>query len=117
MGYDQTTLNLLSFFKDLGANLGLLSGLINELTSPWVVFLLGALLNLFDYLMIYLDVSKKIPEPKVWQMCLYIFIGADSRAFANTGALVTLVKIFRERRGFVPGIQKGYLGLSGAIIK
>ncbi|KAM7462202.1 hypothetical protein LguiA_030323 [Lonicera macranthoides] len=30
LGYDQTTLNLLSFFKDLGANVGILSGLINE---------------------------------------------------------------------------------------
>ncbi|GMN69727.1 hypothetical protein TIFTF001_038771 [Ficus carica] len=105
--------HLIIFFKDLGANLGLLSGLINEFTSPWVVLLLGALLNLFDNLMIYLDVAKKIPEPKVWQMC--IFNGADSRAFSNTGALVTLVKIFRERRGFVLRIQKGYLGLSGAM--
>ncbi|GMP50251.1 hypothetical protein CsSME_00016947 [Camellia sinensis var. sinensis] len=30
LGYDQTTLNLISFFKDLGGNLGLISGLINE---------------------------------------------------------------------------------------
>ena len=28
LGYNQTTLNLLSFFKDLGANVGVLSGLI-----------------------------------------------------------------------------------------
>ncbi|KAL0370115.1 UNVERIFIED_CONTAM: hypothetical protein Sangu_0329600 [Sesamum angustifolium] len=28
--YDQTTLNLLGFFKDLGANVGVLSGLIAE---------------------------------------------------------------------------------------
>ncbi|KAK7826942.1 protein nuclear fusion defective 4 [Quercus suber] len=30
LGYDQTTLNLLGFFKDLGGNLGILSGLIYE---------------------------------------------------------------------------------------
>ncbi|KAE9461236.1 hypothetical protein C3L33_06816, partial [Rhododendron williamsianum] len=30
LGYDQTTLNLLGFFKDLGANVGVLSGLIAE---------------------------------------------------------------------------------------
>lgn len=33
LGYDQTTLNLLSFFKDLGANVGILSGLINEVNT------------------------------------------------------------------------------------
>ncbi|KAM7466250.1 hypothetical protein LguiB_013815 [Lonicera macranthoides] len=37
LGYDQTTFNLLSFFKDLGANIGILSGLINEVTPPYVV--------------------------------------------------------------------------------
>ncbi|CAB4300861.1 unnamed protein product [Prunus armeniaca] len=45
LGYDQTTLNLLSFFKDLGANVGVLSGLINEVTPPWVVLSIGAVLN------------------------------------------------------------------------
>ncbi|GLT51269.1 hypothetical protein SLA2020_246900 [Shorea laevis] len=30
LGYDQTTLNLLSFFKDLGGTLGILAGLVYE---------------------------------------------------------------------------------------
>ena len=47
LGYDQTTLNLLSFFKDLGANDGILPGLINEITLPWVVLSVGAVLNFF----------------------------------------------------------------------
>ncbi|OMP02423.1 Nodulin-like protein [Corchorus olitorius] len=33
LGYDQTTLNLLGFFKDLGANVGVLSGLVAEVTG------------------------------------------------------------------------------------
>lgn len=116
LGYDQTTLNLLSFFKDVGSNVGILSGLINEVTPPWVVLFIGSILNFFGYFMIWLSVTKRISKPKVWQMCLYIFVGANSQAFANTGALVTVVKVFPESRGFVLGIQKGFLGLSGAII-
>ncbi|CAA3022123.1 NUCLEAR FUSION DEFECTIVE 4-like [Olea europaea subsp. europaea] len=54
LGYDQTTLNLLSFFKDLGSNVGILSGLINEVTPPWVVLSIGAVLNFFGYFMIWL---------------------------------------------------------------
>ncbi|RVW12282.1 hypothetical protein CK203_108760 [Vitis vinifera] len=93
LGYDQTTLNLLGFFKDLGANVGVLSGLINEVTPPWVVLSMGAAMNLFGYLMIWLA------------------------AFATTGALVTCVKNFPENRGAVLGILKGYQGaLTGAII-
>ncbi|KDP29179.1 hypothetical protein JCGZ_16568 [Jatropha curcas] len=115
LGYDQTTLNLLSFFKDLGGNVGVLSGLINEVTPPWVVLSIGAIMNFFGYFMIWLAVTGHIPKPKVWQMCLYICIGANSQAFANTGALVTCVKNFPESRGAVLGLLKSFVGLSGAI--
>ncbi|KAL1351985.1 hypothetical protein HN51_015934 [Arachis hypogaea] len=116
LGYDQSTLNMLSFFKDLGANVGVLSGLINEITPPWVVLSIGAIMNLFGYLMIWLSVTNRIPRPQIWQMCLYICIGANSQSFANTGALVTCVKNFPGSRGSILGLLKGYVGLSGAII-
>ncbi|KAI4339258.1 hypothetical protein MLD38_024218 [Melastoma candidum] len=73
------------------------------------------MLNFFGYFMIWMAVTKRIAAPQVWQMCLYICIGANSQAFSNTGALVTLVKNFPESRGVVLGLLKGYVGLSGAI--
>ncbi|KAL6894481.1 hypothetical protein ACP4OV_008579 [Aristida adscensionis] len=115
LGYDQQTLNTLSFFKDVGANVGILPGLINEVTPPWVVLACGAGMNLAGYLMIYLSVSGRTARPPVWLMCLYIAIGANSQSFANTGALVTAVKNFPEERGVVLGLLKGFVGLSGAI--
>ncbi|XP_049408016.1 uncharacterized protein LOC125871468 [Solanum stenotomum] len=116
LGYDQTTLNLLSFFKDLGGNVGIISGLINEVTPPWVVLFIGAIMNFFGYFMIWLCVTGHIAKPRIWQMCLYICIGANSQTFANTGALVTCVKNFPESRGSLLGLLKGFVGLSGAII-
>ena len=116
LGFDQSTLNMLSFFKDLGANVGVLSGLINEVTPPWVVLSIGAIMNFFGYFMIWLAVTGRIAKPQVWQICLYICIGANSQSFANTGALVTCVKNFPGSRGSILGLLKGYVGLSGAII-
>ncbi|WVZ60112.1 hypothetical protein U9M48_010174 [Paspalum notatum var. saurae] len=115
LGYDQQTLNTLSFFKDAGANVGVLPGLINEVTPPWVVLACGAGMNLVGYLMIYLSITGRTAPPPVWLMCLYIAIGSNSQSFANTGALVTAVKNFPEDRGVVLGLLKGFVGLSGAI--
>uniref|UniRef100_A0A803PEY8 Nodulin-like domain-containing protein n=1 Tax=Cannabis sativa TaxID=3483 RepID=A0A803PEY8_CANSA len=116
LGYDQKTLNLIGFFKDLGANVGVLSGLIAEVTPTWFVLLIGAAMNFVGYFMIFLAVAGKIPKPKVWQMCMYICIGANSQNFANTGALVTCVKNFPESRGVMLGLLKGFVGLSGAVM-
>ncbi|KAL4397354.1 hypothetical protein HN51_001876 [Arachis hypogaea] len=115
IGYDQTTLNLLNFFKDFGSNVGILSGLINELTSPWVVLAIGAILNLFRYLMIWFSITKRVVRLTVWQMYLYICISANSQSFANTDSLVTCVKNFSESHDIVLGILKSYVGLSRAI--
>ncbi|CAA6653732.1 unnamed protein product [Spirodela intermedia] len=113
LGYDQQTLNTLGFFKDLGANIGVISGLIAEVTPPWVVLAIGAGMNLFGYLMIYLAITGRTAKPRFWQMCLYICIGADSQSFANTGSLVTCVK--REQGGR-PGVAQGFSsGLPAAI--
>lgn len=115
LGYDQSTLNLISFFKDLGANLGIFSGLINEISPPWVILAMGATMNFIGYFMIWLSVTSRIAKPQVWQMCLYFYIGANSQSFANTGALINCVKSFPRSRGSVIGLLKGYVGLSGAI--
>ncbi|XP_050370628.1 protein NUCLEAR FUSION DEFECTIVE 4-like [Argentina anserina] len=115
LGYDQSTLNLLGFFKDLGANVGVLAGLIGEVTPTWFVLLVGSAMNFVGYFMIWLAVTGKIAKPKVWQMCFYICVGANSQNFVNTGALVTCVKNFPESRGVMLGLLKGFTGLSGAI--
>lgn len=65
--------------------------------------------------MIWLAVTGKIAKPTVWQMCIYICIGANSQNFANTGALVTCVKNFPKSRGIMLGLMKGFVGLSGAL--
>ncbi|GLU12863.1 hypothetical protein SLE2022_295210 [Rubroshorea leprosula] len=114
LGYDQSTLNLLSFFKDL--NTGVLAGLIAEVTPLSFVLFLGVVLNFFGFFMIWLAVTKRIARPAVWQMCLYVFIGSNSQTFPDTVSLVTNVKNFPQSRGVILGILKGYLGLSAAII-
>ena len=70
LGYDQSTLNLISFFKDVGTNVGVLSGFIAEVTPPWFVLLIGAVMNVVGYLMIWLSVTQKIAKPQVhWSRC------------------------------------------------
>ncbi|GLJ16548.1 hypothetical protein SUGI_0283150 [Cryptomeria japonica] len=113
--YDQKTLNTLGFFKDLGANLGIISGLLNEVTPAWFVLAVGGVMNLTGFLLVWLSVTGRMAKPAKWQMFTYIAIGSNSQTFTNTGALVTCVKNFPQSRGIVLGILKGFAGLSGAI--
>ncbi|KAL5975072.1 hypothetical protein ACLOJK_031748 [Asimina triloba] len=115
MAYNQQTLNTISFFKDLGSNVGILSGLVHEVSPPSVVLAIGAALNFSGYFLIWLAVTARIPRPQLWQMCLYMFVAANSQSFAGVGALVTCVRNFPEGRGVVVGLLKGVVGLSGAI--
>ncbi|KAL6851909.1 hypothetical protein ACP4OV_020094 [Aristida adscensionis] len=115
LGYNQQTLNTLSFFKDLGTNVGIVSGLVQQVAPPWAVLLIGAGMNLAGYLMIYLALTGRTAEPPVWLMCLYICVGANALTFSNTSALVVCVKNFPESRGIVIGLLKSFVGLSGAI--
>ncbi|PIN06387.1 hypothetical protein CDL12_21059 [Handroanthus impetiginosus] len=116
LGYNQTTLNLLSFFKDVGVNAGIFAGVINEFAPPWLGLSIGAVLNFSGYFLIWLSVSKKISAPRVWHMCVYIFIASNSQPFINTAAVVTCVKNFGGRTAVVSGLLTGFAGLSGAII-
>ncbi|KAI6676564.1 hypothetical protein NL676_037360 [Syzygium grande] len=116
LGYDQSTLNLLSSCKDLGANVGVLPGLIAEVAPTWLVLLIGSAMNFAGYFLIWLAVTRRIPRLTVWQMCVYICVGANSQNFANTGSLVTCVKNFPENRGIMLGLMKGFVGLSGAMM-
>ncbi|MCL7043195.1 hypothetical protein MKW94_014809 [Papaver nudicaule] len=116
LAYDQTTLNLLGFFKDLGSTIGIFSGLIAEVTPNWFVLLLGASLNFVGYFMVWSSISGRISKPHIWQMCLYICIGANSQNFTLTSVTVTSVKNFPDNRGTLIGLLKGFTGLSGAVM-
>ncbi|KAL6846863.1 hypothetical protein ACP4OV_022716 [Aristida adscensionis] len=116
LGYTQEQLNTVGFFKDVGANVGIHAGLFAEVAPTWLVLAVGAAMNLGGYLMLYLSVTGRVrPPPPLWLVCLYIAVGANSQAFANTGALVTCVRNFPESRGAMLGLLKGFVGLSGAI--
>ncbi|CAA6659024.1 unnamed protein product [Spirodela intermedia] len=117
-GYDQSTLDSVAVFKDVGANAGLLSGLLYTLSSsgPWIVHAVGAAQCFAGYFPMWLAVTGLIPRPPVPLMCFYMFIAAHAQTFFNTANVVTAVQNFPSNRGTVVGIMKGFLGLSGAIL-
>ncbi|KAL1531780.1 protein NUCLEAR FUSION DEFECTIVE 4-like [Salvia divinorum] len=118
--YDQSTLSTISWFKDVGANVGLLSGLLYSATAsrcgPWVVLLAGALQCFAGYFLMWLSVTGALPRPAPAVMCLYMLVAAHAMTFFNTANVVTGVHNFPSYSGTIVGIMKGFLGLSGAIL-
>ncbi|ONM32282.1 Protein NUCLEAR FUSION DEFECTIVE 4 [Zea mays] len=82
LGYNQETLNKLSFFKDLGTNVGIISGLVQQVAPTWLVLLIGAGMNLAGYLMIYLALTRdaRRRRPGAIYTQLYLAIYGDDAA-------------------------------------
>ncbi|GMH01329.1 hypothetical protein Nepgr_003168 [Nepenthes gracilis] len=139
--YDQATLDTVSVFKDIGANAGVLSGLlyaavavpsqnpsprsqllrlsrrwINFSLGPWVVHAAGAAQCFLGYFLMWLSVVGVIRRPHVSLMCLFMFLAAHAQTFFNTANVVTAVHNFPDYSGTIVGIMKGFLGLSGAML-
>ncbi|KAJ0441093.1 putative MFS transporter superfamily [Helianthus annuus] len=113
-GYDQTTLNTVSVFKDIGANIGVLAGLLySAVTSSsrfgsglWLVYLVGAVQFFAGYFLMWLSVTGVIDRPHVWLMCLFMFMGAHAQTFFNTANIVVGVRNFPDYSGTSVGIMK-----------
>ncbi|KAL3342925.1 hypothetical protein AABB24_026793 [Solanum stoloniferum] len=130
--YDQSTLDTVSVFKDIGANAGILSGLLYTAVAakpssgrgrfsflhggPWVVHLAGAIQCFAGYFFMWLAVTGTINRPPVTVMSLFMFIAAHAQTFLNTANVVAAVQNFPDHSGTIVGIMKGFLGLSGAIL-
>ncbi|CAH2059444.1 unnamed protein product [Thlaspi arvense] len=127
-GYDQSTLDTVSVYKDIGANVGILSGLFYTavasgrsgngrfFSGPWLVIFVGLLQWFVGYGFIWMAASGVIQRPPVALMSLFMFFAGHSQTFFNTGIVVTAVRNFSDYGGTAVGIMKGYLGLSGAIL-
>ncbi|XP_010540539.1 PREDICTED: protein NUCLEAR FUSION DEFECTIVE 4-like isoform X2 [Tarenaya hassleriana] len=125
--YDQSTLDAVSVSKDIGANVGILSGLLYTAVAssssgngffkgPWIVVFIGLLQWFFGYFFIWASVVGFIDRPPMAAMCFFMFLAGHSQPFFNTANVVTAVRNFSDYGGTAVGIMKGFLGLSGAIL-
>lgn len=106
LNYDQQRLDTLAFFKTIGGNVGIISGLVYDVVPPWAVLVIGAAQNAFGYTMLWLAVTARIAPPPLWQMCIYICVATNSATFFSTAVVVTNVKNFPNKRGIVIGLLK-----------
>ncbi|TXG50397.1 hypothetical protein EZV62_022921 [Acer yangbiense] len=125
--YDQSTLERVAIFKDIGGCTGVLSGLLYSFVTldrhrrrcfcgPWVVLLTGAILSFVGYFFMWASVVGLIHRPPVALMCLFMFTAAHSMTLSIPADNVTGVRNFPAHVGTIVGLMEGYLGLSGAII-
>lgn len=109
-GYDQSTLDTVSVFKDFGANCGILSGILYSYSAkwygPWLVLLAGAVQCFLGYFLMWAAVVRLIPRPPVPVMCLFMFLASHAQSFFNTSNVVTGVRNFPHYKGTIVGIMK-----------
>ena len=121
-GYDQSTLDTVSVFKDIGANAGVLAGVLYTAAAvprrsrrfpggPWVVHLAGAIQCFAGYFLMWLSVVGTIPRLPVPAMCCIILLATHGQTFLSTANVVTAVHNFPDYSGTSVGIMKVLLRL------
>ncbi|XP_065635161.1 protein NUCLEAR FUSION DEFECTIVE 4 [Quercus suber] len=121
-GYSQSTLDTVSVFKDIGANAGVISGLLYSFVTRktslplCVVHVVGAIQYFLGYFLMWASVVGLIDKPPVALMCFFMFLAAHAQTFFNTADVVSGLENFPHYGGTIVGIMKGFLGLSGAVL-
>jgi hypothetical protein len=105
-GLTQQSLDSISVAKDVGANVGIVSGLLYDRFGNWPVLAMAAALALSGNLMMWLSIVGRVAVPPLWLACLYALLAANSQTFSNTAAVVTCVKTFPSSRGTIVGLLK-----------
>lgn len=132
-GYDQSTLDTVSVFKDIGANFGVLAGLLysavtpyghrssaskskwSSLGGPWIVVAAGAVQCFVGFLFIWASVVGLINQPPVPLMCFFAWLASNGQTFLNTTNVVTGLRNFPQYGGTIIGIMKVTSGFSISI--
>ncbi|CAI5477067.1 unnamed protein product [Closterium sp. Yama58-4] len=65
--YSQEAVDGLGTAKDIGGNVGIVSGLLIDLMPAWAILAIGAAMHLFGYSMLYMA-SMGITRPPFWQV-------------------------------------------------
>ena len=116
-GYDQSTLETVAVFRDIGSSAGVLSGLqytavtynnnySGYFRGPWLVHLAGAIQGFFGYFLMWAAVVGLIERPRLPVMCLFMLLSTHSITFFNTANIVSGVQNFPQFSGTVVGIMK-----------
>eukprot|EP00250_Pteridium_aquilinum_P032059 c448_g1_i1 orf=155-1822(+) len=116
LGLTQQALDSISVAKDIGANVGIVSGFMYDFFPTWMVLASAAAFSLVGNLMMWLSITSRVPSPPLWLTCIYAFLTSNSQTFSNTAVVVTCIKIFPNSRGTVVGLMKGCVGIGGAIL-
>ena len=115
-GYDQSTLETVAVFRDIGSSAGVLSGLLytavthsnsySGFCGPWLVHLAGAIQNFLGNFLTWAAVVGLIKRPPVPLMCLFMFFSSHSMPFFSTANIVSGVQNFPDYSGTIVGIMK-----------
>lgn len=117
--YTQSTLDTVAVAKDIGANCGILSGVLYSYAAnprrrrcgPWAVLLAGSAQSFAGYFLIWASVVGLIHRPPVAIVWMFMFLAAHAQSFFNTANVVTAVRNFPGYSGTAVGIMKVKKGL------
>ena len=86
LNLDQSSLNTLGSFKELGSSVGSFIGFTLNIFPAFMLLILGSLLNFWSHISLSTAINRKTVVHSQWKLNMHMFLGALSQKVMVSGA-------------------------------
>jgi MFS family permease len=113
----QPKLDLLGTLSNIGGNIGIHIGLLQDQVGPAPVVLLAGFIGVSGWLPMHFALSPAFRwHCPYWLLCCLSFLQGHGQMAMDVAVVPTVARAFPSHRGLALGLVKSFVGLSGSIV-
>ncbi|KAL0006052.1 hypothetical protein SO802_013613 [Lithocarpus litseifolius] len=113
--FNQNTILIISWLKDIGENAGILAAYVAEMFSPRKLILLGSIGRLVSLMVLYATLKGLFPSI-MWVQAMAVLLSAVAETTIKAASRTSSLRPFRKMAPMTVFILNGYADMSGMLL-